>query len=55
MANSNTVKNFTIAAFGNMIQVETHIPEGLQGVQYKIVAKAGFFSDGEENIVPCFN
>lgn len=53
MANNNTVKNFTIAAFGNTsVSWKIYIPEGLQGVQYKIVAKAGDFSDGEENIVP---
>ncbi|WP_158729260.1 MG2 domain-containing protein [Flavobacterium sp. I-STPA6A] len=53
MANNNTVKNFTIAAFGNTsVNWKIYIPEGLQGVQYKIVAKAGDFSDGEENIVP---
>ena len=53
MANSNTVKNFTISAFGNTsVSWKIYIPEGLQGVQYKIVAKAGNFSDGEENIVP---
>ncbi|NHN26032.1 TonB-dependent receptor plug domain-containing protein [Flavobacterium jejuense] len=28
------------------------IPENLQGLQYKIVAKSGTFSDGEENILP---
>ncbi|UOX34124.1 MG2 domain-containing protein [Flavobacterium sediminilitoris] len=28
------------------------IPENLQGLQYKIVAKSGAFSDGEENILP---
>ena len=28
------------------------IPEGLQGLQYKIVAKSDNFSDGEENILP---
>ncbi|CAM4057776.1 MULTISPECIES: MG2 domain-containing protein [Flavobacterium] len=28
------------------------IPENLQGLQYKIVAKSGNFSDGEENILP---
>ena len=28
------------------------IPDGLQGLQYKIVAKSGSFSDGEENILP---
>ena len=28
------------------------IPNGLQGLRYKIVAKSGNFSDGEENILP---
>lgn len=28
------------------------IPESLQGLQYKIIAKSGVFSDGEENILP---
>jgi len=47
------VKNFTIGAFGNKTASWTiAIPEGLQGVQYKILAKAGNFSDGEENILP---
>lgn len=31
------------------------IPEGTQGIQYKIMAKSGSFSDGEENIVPVLN
>lgn len=29
-----------------------NIPSGIQGIQYKIVASAGNFSDGEENIIP---
>lgn len=28
------------------------IPEGIQGIQYRIQAKSGEFSDGEENIIP---
>ncbi len=53
MANTNTVKNFNIAAFGNTtVSWKIYIPEGLQGVQYKVLAKAGNFSDGEENILP---
>ncbi|RZJ53617.1 MAG: alpha-2-macroglobulin, partial [Flavobacterium sp.] len=53
MMNVNSVKNFTIDAFGNTTASWTiSIPEGLQGVQYKILAKAGNFSDGEENILP---
>ncbi|WP_264566640.1 carboxypeptidase-like regulatory domain-containing protein [Flavobacterium sp. N3904] len=53
MLNAKNVKNFTIGAFGNTTANWTiAIPEGLQGVQYKVLAKAGNFSDGEENILP---
>jgi TonB-dependent SusC/RagA subfamily outer membrane receptor len=53
MATNKPTKNFTIAPFGNTtVSWKIYIPEGLQGVQYKILAKAGDFSDGEENIVP---
>ena len=53
MANTNTIKNFNIAAYGNTtVSWKIYIPEGLQGVQYKVLAKAGNFSDGEENILP---
>lgn len=53
MANTNTFKNFNIAAYGNTtVSWQIYIPAGLQGVQYKVLAKAGNFSDGEENILP---
>jgi TonB-dependent SusC/RagA subfamily outer membrane receptor len=53
MLNTQNVKNFTMPAFGNTTTNWTiTIPEGLQGVQYKILAKSGDFSDGEENILP---
>ena len=53
MANTNTVKNFTIPAYGNTtVSWKIYISEGLQGVQYKVLAKTGNFSDGEENILP---
>ncbi len=53
MLNVKNIKNFTIPAFGNTTaQWRITIPEGLQGVQYKVLAKAGNFSDGEENILP---
>ncbi|MCZ8227986.1 alpha-2-macroglobulin family protein [Flavobacterium sp.] len=52
-ANTKTVKSFKIAAFGNsIVSWKIYIPEGMQGIQYKILAKAGNFSDGEENILP---
>ena len=51
--NIEPVKNFSITAKGNTaVSWKIIIPEGLQGVQYKILAKAGNFSDGEENILP---
>ncbi|MDR7209065.1 TonB-dependent receptor plug domain-containing protein [Flavobacterium piscis] len=53
MMNLKNVRNFTIPAYGNTTANWTiSIPEGLQGVQYKILAKSGNFSDGEENILP---
>ena len=53
MENTNTVKNFKIAPFGNTtVSWKIFIPEGLQGVQYKVLAKAGNFSDGEESTLP---
>jgi TonB-dependent SusC/RagA subfamily outer membrane receptor len=51
--NAKNVRNFTVGAFGNTTASWTiSIPDGLQGVQYKILAKSGNFSDGEENILP---
>lgn len=53
MLKEKNIRNFTIPAFGNTTAKWTiTIPEGLQGIQYRIVAKAGNFSDGEENILP---
>lgn len=53
MLNTENVRNFSVDAFGNTTVTWTiSIPEGLQGVQYKILAKSGNFSDGEENILP---
>lgn len=53
MSNAKNIKNFTASAFGNTtVTWKISIPENLQGMQYKIVAKSGHFSDGEENIIP---
>jgi len=53
MLNADNFKSFTVPAYGNTTASWTvTIPEGLQGIQYKIVAKSGDFSDGEENILP---
>lgn len=53
VSNSESIKNFSIPAKGNTVVTwKIIIPEGLQGVQYKILCKAGDFTDGEENILP---
>ncbi|MAU71890.1 MAG: alpha-2-macroglobulin [Pseudozobellia sp.] len=46
-------KNFEVDSSGNaQASWRLQIPEGLQAVQYKIVAKAGDYSDGEQNLLP---
>lgn len=53
MSNANAVKNFTINPSGNtIVKWNITIPKGLQGLQYKVMAKSGDFSDGEESILP---
>ncbi|TDT46987.1 alpha-2-macroglobulin family protein [Maribacter spongiicola] len=52
---SNTLETttFEVDAMGNtQVSWRLNIPEGLQSVQYKILAKAGDFSDGEQNMLP---
>ncbi|WP_291871026.1 MG2 domain-containing protein, partial [Maribacter sp.] len=44
---------FTVDSLNNtQVSWKLHIPEGLQGVQYTVIAKAGDFSDGEQNVLP---
>ena len=46
-------KNFTVDAKGNtQVSWTLNIPEGLQAVQYKIIAVSEDFSDGEQNALP---
>ena len=46
-------KEFKVDAVGNtQISWALTIPEGVQAVQYKILAKAADFSDGEQNVLP---
>ena len=53
LMNLNADKNFTVAKEGNTNVFWTvAIPETVQAIQYKIVAKAGSFSDGEQNVLP---
>lgn len=45
--------SFSVDAKGNtQISWKLRIPKGLQAVQYQIIAKAGDFSDGEQNALP---
>ena len=47
------IKNFTVDSLNNtQVSWRLKIPKGLQAVQYKIIAKAGDFSDGEQNTLP---
>jgi len=50
---SEAQKAFSVAPDGNtQVAWTLTIPKGLQAVQYQILAKAGDFSDGEQNILP---
>ncbi|WP_264548196.1 MG2 domain-containing protein [Flavobacterium sp. N2820] len=51
--NFNNTRNFSCKPKESVpVNWKITIPEGVQGLQYKIVAKSGNFSDGEENILP---
>ena len=46
-------QSFKVDSKGNTtVNWTLNIPEGLQAIQYKIVAKADEFSDGEQNVLP---
>ncbi len=50
LQNTNIRQDFSVKAAGNTnISWALQIPDHIQTVQYKIVAKAGDFSDGEQN------
>ncbi|QTD37065.1 carboxypeptidase-like regulatory domain-containing protein [Polaribacter batillariae] len=53
LKNTNSNKKFTVDKDGNTsVSWNLSIPETAQAVQYKMVAKAGDFSDGEQNVLP---
>jgi TonB-dependent SusC/RagA subfamily outer membrane receptor len=53
LVESKEIQNFNCKAKGSTtVQWKIKIPKDIQGLQYKIVAKAGNFTDGEENILP---
>ncbi|WP_223032939.1 alpha-2-macroglobulin family protein [Hanstruepera marina] len=50
---SSVVETFTVDAKGNtQVSWSLSIPDSVDAVQYKVVAKAGDFSDGEQNAMP---
>ncbi len=53
LVKNNQNKDFsTDAKNSSTVNWKLFIPKGTQAVQYRIVAKAGSFSDGEQNILP---
>jgi len=51
--NNNAIQSFTINKKGNIaVSWELTIPEEIQAVEYKVLAKAGNFTDGESNVLP---
>ena len=51
--NNNAIQNFNINTKGNTsVSWKLTIPEGIQAVEYKVLAKAGNFADGESNVLP---
>lgn len=52
-ANVTNIKSFSCKPKESVaVSWTIKIPENIQGLQYKIVAKSGNYSDGEENILP---
>jgi len=50
---STIIQNFTVEKNNNtQVSWQLSIPDTVNAVQYKIVAKAGDFSDGEQNALP---
>jgi len=53
ISTTKRTQSFKVDSMGNtQLSWLLKIPKGLQAVQYKIVAKAGDFSDGEQNVLP---
>lgn len=53
LGNIEKQKPFRVGAKGNVqISWTLTVPKGIQGVQYKIVAKSGTYSDGEQGALP---
>ncbi len=56
LGNSKKYRTFQVKAKDQtVVSWKLKIPDGIGALQYKIIAKAGHFSDGEQNIVPVFS
>jgi uncharacterized protein YfaS (alpha-2-macroglobulin family) len=53
LSNTNGIQQFSIPPKGNTaLDWTLIIPKGVEAVQYRIVAKSGQYSDGEQSILP---
>ncbi|MCM4159262.1 hypothetical protein FHG64_17390 [Antarcticibacterium flavum] len=53
LGNTESSRNFTITASNSAaVSWNLTVPKGIPAVTYRILAKAGNFSDGEENVLP---
>ena len=53
LGNTKNNKTFKIDAKSNtQVSWRLYIPDDVQAVQYKIIARSGEFSDGEQNVLP---
>ncbi|MGB1206261.1 MAG: alpha-2-macroglobulin family protein [Chitinophagales bacterium] len=51
--NKNATKDFSVAKErSTSVSWQLHIPSHISAITYRIIAKAGSFSDGEENMLP---
>ena len=55
-ANPENIRSFKVDSMGNtQVTWRLKIPVDIQAVQYKVIAQAGDFSDGEQNMLPVLN
>lgn len=53
LIDGNAIQSFTNTIAGNTtVSWRLAVPQGLQALQYRVLAKAGEFSDGEQNTLP---
>ncbi|TWO31663.1 alpha-2-macroglobulin [Seonamhaeicola sediminis] len=53
LGNISNIKTFSMNANGNInVSWDLSIPDGIQAIQYKVIAKTADFSDGEQNVLP---